>query len=161
MESWCNKVTMSSEVVLEVAARVLCLLRARDENEDIADASCIVFFWLITTPLSLLTQTQYSLCATSISFILIHSPSFCSLPIFTPSSIPHCCGSRSFISLSGARCPGTASVRHVVINGSMKSPAYSPLAAHPLRVPLPIPKSVWLCICQKLNSPSCCYQSRR
>lgn len=28
----------------------------------------------------------------------------------------------SFISLSGARCPGTASVQDVVINGSMKAP---------------------------------------
>lgn len=117
-----------------------CWFRARDENETSVDAS----FWLFTIQLSLLTQTQYPplvpLFPSSLSYpshlflFTLHLPPACQCS-FWALCFPLCCGSRSFISLSelsGARCPGTASIRDVVINGFGKGPPYFPPTVHPL-----------------------------
>lgn len=92
----------------------------------------------------LLTQTQYPplvpLFPSSLSYpshlflFTLHLPPACQCS-FWALCFPLCCGSRSFISLSelsGARCPGTASIRDVVINGFGKGPPYFPPTVHPL-----------------------------
>lgn len=89
-------------------------------------------FWLITISLSLLTQTQYTLlfplslshqCLIHLIYSYSLSISIRLANIHTEHSASLCCGSCSFISLSelsGDCCPGMASVRDVVINGSVE-----------------------------------------
>lgn len=121
---------MSSEVVLKV--EVLSIL---SEHKHAADAPFILsFFWLFTILLSPLTQTQYTLCFSSLSYpsnlflFTLHLP-----PVSQHSHrvlcFPLCCGSRSSISLSelsGACCPETANIRDVVINGTSIFPPPTP-----------------------------------
>lgn len=143
---------MSSEVVLKVEVLFISSSEMKMRTVPLMHPLSRPLGFLPSHKHNALLSLLSSLSHTSNLFLFTLHP-HSGLPIFILSALLSLlyCGSRSFISLSllsGARCPGTASIRDVVINGSMKAPPYF----RPLCVPHHPPRTHCLCSCTSVRS---------